>query len=88
MGIRYERVDGYLVDRRNTIEAQAIARRAAEILKSGSGKSLGIVAMNVQQQDEIIMCFDELQREDPELKDICNVWEKTAPVFIKNLENV
>ena len=88
LGIRYERVDGYLVDRRNTIEAQAIARRAAEILKSGSGESLGIVAMNVQQQDEIIMCFDELQKEDPELKDICNVWEKTAPVFIKNLENV
>ncbi len=88
LGIRYKRVDGSCVDGRNKVEAEIIAQEAARILQQHPDESLGIVAMNSKQQEEIAIRFEQMLKDNPLLQKICDEKEKIAPVFIKNLENV
>jgi len=88
LGIRYKRVDGSCVDGRNKVEAEIIAQEAARILQQHPDESLGIVAMNSKQQEEITIRFEQMLKDNPLLQKICDEKEKIAPVFIKNLENV
>ncbi|MCK5727340.1 MAG: DUF4011 domain-containing protein [Thiotrichaceae bacterium] len=89
-GIRYNQVtDGYFIKGRNTEEAKAIVDDLVKQLINHPKESVGIVAMNSVQRDEI-----DLQIQ-AELKD--NVLFQKAyqqnqgqeeVLFIKNLENV
>ncbi|MCP1772749.1 very-short-patch-repair endonuclease [Neisseria perflava] len=88
LGIRFTKVNGCFENSRNVAEAQAIVRKALEILATSPDESIGMVAMNSQQRDEIEMQFEQQLREYPHLQDLVDEKAKTDPVFIKNLENV
>jgi very-short-patch-repair endonuclease len=77
----------------NDIEARAVAKAAADFLKKerGSGRSLGVVAMNVNQATRISDELAKLEETDRELSDARVAAERGGrgePFFIKNLENV
>ncbi len=89
-GVRYHCVtEGCFIKRRNTEEAKAIVTDLVKQLIEHPEESVGIVAMNAEQSDEIDV---QLQAE---LKDnglLQKAFEKNQgldePLFIKNLENV
>ena len=88
LGIRYKKIDGCFNERCNKEEAAAIVEEAADILRQHPEESLGIVAMNNPQQEEIAARFEQMLKDDPLLQKIYDDKAKTTPVFIKNLENV
>jgi very-short-patch-repair endonuclease len=89
-GIRYSTVaEGCFIKRRNTEEAREIIAALVKQLIGHPDESVGIVAMNSEQSDEIDLQFQA------ELKDngiLQKAYEKNQgidePLFIKNLENV
>lgn len=88
LGIRYKKIEGCFNERCNKEEADAIVEEAADILRQHPEESLGIVAMNNPQQEEIAARFEQMLKDDPLLQKIYDDKAKTTPVFIKNLENV
>ncbi len=88
LGIRFTKVNGYFESNRNVAEAQAIVSKALEILQSSPHESLGMVAMNSPQRDEIEMQFEQQLQNHPHLQALVDEKAKTDSVFIKNLENV
>lgn len=88
LGIRYKKIEGCFNERCNKEEAAAIVEEAADILRQHPEESLGIVAMNNPQQEEIAARFEQMLKDDPLLQKIYDDKAKTTPVFIKNLENV
>ena len=88
LGIRYKKIDGCFNEKHNKEEAAAIVEEAADILRQHPEESLGIVAMNNPQQEEIAARFEQMLKDDPLLQKIYGDKAKTTPVFIKNLENV
>lgn len=88
LGIRFHRITGIYGNSINTIEATAIVKQAIDILKNSPDESIGLVAMNSKQRDEIERQFTEQLENDPTLQALYDVKSKTDPVFIKNLENV
>lgn len=87
-GIRFKKVQGCFNDSRNSVEAQEIVQEASRILLEHPEESVGIVAMNSQQRDEIENQLELLMQSSPKLQEIIKEAEKTDPVFVKNLENV
>lgn len=89
-GIKFTRVHrGRFVNRRNIEEAHIIAEAVREHLLERSEESLGIVAMNTEQRDEIERAVETLAKEDEVLRSALErETEKIEPLFIKNLENV
>nr|VFJ87159.1 MAG: AAA domain-containing protein [Candidatus Kentron sp. LFY] len=91
-GIRYSRVsNGCFVSgsRWNLEEAKAIAEAVRKHFEQRREESLGVVAMNAQQRQQIENAIEALAKEDP----LFQTWlEEDAlgedPLFIKNLENV
>lgn len=74
---------------RNVEEAQEVVRVAATHLINNPHESLGIVAMNAAQRDEIEKQLDQLAKDFPELLKAYEVNKSSEePIFIKNLENV
>ncbi|MGY1488254.1 DUF4011 domain-containing anti-phage protein Hhe [Methylobacillus pratensis] len=80
---------GRFVNRRNVEEAQEIVRAAINHLLERSHESLGIVAMNIQQREEIEKQLEQQVKDNPQLKHAYETnLQSEEPLFIKNLENV
>jgi superfamily I DNA and/or RNA helicase/very-short-patch-repair endonuclease len=89
-GIKLHRTQkGRFVNRRNVEEAHELVKSAANHLMYRPDESLGIVAMNSEQKDEIEKQLLQLTKDDTAL---LTAYEKNKsslePLFIKNLENV
>ena len=89
-GIKLHHIQkGRFVNRRNVEEAQELVKSAANHLVYRPNESLGIVAMNSEQKDEIEKQLLQLTKDDATL---LTAYEKNKsslePLFIKNLENV
>ncbi|MDY6798283.1 MAG: AAA domain-containing protein, partial [Pseudomonadota bacterium] len=89
-GIQYSRVPrGCFVNRRNMEEAKIISEAVREHYKHRPEETLGIVAMNAEQRQQIERAIETLAKDDPVFQE----WlEKDATrresLFVKNLENV
>ena len=89
-GIRFNRVKkGRFVNRRNVDEAREIVLSASKQLIENPEESVGIVAMNAEQADEIERQLEQKVMDDPLLKKAYQDNQGLDyPLFIKNLENV
>ncbi|TYO99684.1 uncharacterized protein DUF559 [Geothermobacter ehrlichii] len=90
LGIRYKKVPkGRFSRRRNVEEARWIVSDLLTQLVDRPDESVGVVAMNTEQRDEIERQLDQALKEDDRAR---NSYEKNRsseePLFIKNLENV
>lgn len=88
-GIKYKQLNGRFVNGKNVEEARLIVQNVAEQLLRHPEESVGIVAMNAEQSDEIEKQLEQRIKDDPLLQ---QAFEKNQeldePLFIKNLENV
>ena len=77
--------------RTNPTEARAVVGDVVARLKEPafvrSGRSIGIVTFNVQQQTLIEDLLDEARRADPSLEHFFGA-DVEEPVFVKNIENI
>ncbi len=81
--------NGRFVNRRNVEEASEMVRSVAHHLINNPEESVGLVAMNAEQRDEIERQLDQLTKENPALYKAFEADKlKDEPLFIKNLENV
>lgn len=81
--------NGRFMARRNVEEASELAKAVAEHLIKKPGESIGLVAMNSEQRDELERQLDQLSKDDPLLyMALESNKAKDEPLFIKNLENV
>lgn len=81
--------NGRFVNRRNVEEASELVKSVAHHLINNPQESIGIVAMNAEQRDEIERQLDQLTKENPTLYKAYEADKlKDEPLFIKNLENV
>ena len=88
-GVKYKHVKGRFVNRRNRIEAAEIARQATSHMLQHPDESVGIVAMNSEQRDEISMQLEQIIKDNQSLRSSYEYNQKLEePLFIKNLENV
>ncbi|ARU92768.1 DUF4011 domain-containing anti-phage protein Hhe [Tatumella citrea] len=89
-GIKFSYVkNGRFVNQHNIEEARVIALAVAQHAEKYPQQSLGVVAMNSKQRDQIERAVDELCRENPQMEvAIGKLRTHADPLFIKNLENV
>jgi very-short-patch-repair endonuclease len=81
--------NGRFFNRRNVEEASELVRSVAEHLVHNPKESVGLVAMNAEQKDEIERQLDQLTKENPALYKAYEANKLSEePLFIKNLENV
>ena len=82
--------DGIYEDRRNETEADRVVEGAIKHLLKYPDLSLGIVAMNQEQQELIEEKLEEALKNNELARDIRDRWEgrKGKEVFVKNLETV
>lgn len=89
-GIKFTRVrNGRFVNRRNMEEARIIAESVLQHLVNRPEESVGVVAMNSEQREQIDRTIEELAKENPTYEaavDRNRAHEE--PLFVKNLENV
>lgn len=71
---------------RNREEAAAVVAAAVDHFKSGRGQSLGIVAFNRKQAEEIDTLLERARQLDPAVD--AAIGESEPGLFVKNLENV
>lgn len=89
-GVKFVRVArGRFVEQRNIEEAEIVAKAIEHHLLHRPEESLGVVAMNVKQAEQIGRALEQLAKLNPVLQEAlsCND-EIDEPLFIKNLENV
>lgn len=89
-GIRFTRVaKGRFVSRRNVDEAREIVKATLKQLVDNRDETVGIVAMNSEQTDEIERQLEQRVKDDPQLQKAYEYNQGLdEPLFIKNLENV
>ena len=88
-GIRYKSVQGRFVSRRNVEEARILVNSVAAQLLKNPSESVGIVAMNSEQSDEIERQLEQRVKDDPALQLVYDKnQELEEKLFVKNLENV
>ncbi|MFQ5493671.1 MAG: AAA domain-containing protein, partial [Candidatus Dojkabacteria bacterium] len=89
-GVKFTRIPkGKFVNRRNLEEAHIIAETVKRHLLKHPEESLGVVAMNVEQRDQIERAVEMLAKEDELLQIAMDRNQSTIePLFVKNLENV
>ncbi|WP_211234061.1 DUF4011 domain-containing anti-phage protein Hhe [Chitinilyticum litopenaei] len=89
-GIKLVKVPrGCFFEQRNIEEAEIIARAIEHHLLTLPHESLGVVAMNVKQTEQIERMLDERSKDNPALRNALEACRgKDEPLFIKNLENV
>jgi hypothetical protein len=63
-----------------------VVKRIVETLHRFPGATIGAVAMNKRQAEEIETQLERVRRDRPELDDV--IAELHEPIFVKNLENV
>ena len=90
LGIRYVRLEnGRFHNRRNVEEASAIVEQIVTQIIDHPDESVGIVAMNSEQRDEIEQQLDQQLKENHLLRSAMDENRASKePLFIKNLENV
>jgi len=89
LGIQYTRVNGSFVNRRNREESIKISQAVREHFINHKDESLGVVAMNSTQQNDIEQVIEELSKEDALFQGLLEKDQKKhETLFIKNLENV
>ena len=90
LGIRHIPVtNGVYMNRKNIPEARKIAEHVRHHLIENKEESLGIVAMNSEQQKFIESAIEDLERSDEQFSKLLNEsYQRKEPLFIKNLENV
>ncbi|NUF85727.1 AAA domain-containing protein, partial [Acinetobacter seifertii] len=89
LGIRFKRVSGTFNSGRNCEEAQFVVDEVCELILQDKDESIGIVAMNSQQRDEIEHQLELRLAQSTFLQELYDKKMKShEPVFIKNLENV
>jgi hypothetical protein len=90
LGIAFHPIENGMFDKgRNRAEAERVAEAAAAFLRDHPQRSLGVVAMNVEQTALIRELVDERMRDDPTILIHAEDYEQQSePFFIKNLENV
>ncbi|NLX26899.1 MAG: DUF4011 domain-containing protein [Lentisphaerae bacterium] len=89
-GVKFKRIKkGCFINRRNIEEARVIAEAVADHLQRNPDETLGVVAMNIEQRDQIEQAIEEVCKRDP-LTQAAIEWNRSteAPLFVKNLENV
>lgn len=89
-GIIFTRIqEGCFVNRRNIEEARVIAQAVKNHLIHNPSESLGVVAMNIEQKDEIEMQIELLSKDSITFQTaLANNQKTNEPLFIKNLEDV
>ncbi len=89
-GIQLIRVtQGRFVDQRNIAEATAVAEAVRIHLLGNAKASLGVVAMNAKQREQIERAVESLAKDDALFRDRLETNRGAQePLFIKNLENV
>nr|BFF27109.1 hypothetical protein GCM10025732_50740 [Glycomyces mayteni] len=93
MGVRLEHLaDGLYEKSLNHVEAEAIVDAVARFARTDAHRSLGVVAMNVQQRNLINDLLHERAVADDALRSYQLRWEVEGDgidsLFVKNLENV
>lgn len=90
LGIRFKYVHGAFEGGVNRIEAQEVVSNICDMLLNSNGKeSIGVVAMNSKQKEEIENQLEIAISENPLLqKSYDQNMGSHEPIFIKNLENV
>jgi very-short-patch-repair endonuclease len=89
LGVRYRHVRGVYENRKNALEAAAVADAVADHVRSTSGLSLGVVALNYEQADLLEEVIDRRLADEPEAPAYRELMEeRDEPLFVKNLENV
>ena len=89
-GIHFTRLDeGTFNDHVNLIEAAHIVTLLAEQIQERPHESVGVVAMNIHQRDQIEAQWEKHLASDNLLQRACERnQEADEPLFFKNLENV
>ncbi len=89
-GVKFARVErGRFVEQRNREEAEVVAKAIEHHLLHNPEESLGVVAMNIKQAEQIERALEHLAKQNPALQSARDHNEKgDEPLFIKNLENV
>ncbi len=89
-GVKFVRViRGRFVEQRNVEEADIVAKAIEHHLLHRPEESLGVVAMNVKQAEQIDRALEQLAKQNPALQEALSRNEESdEPLFIKNLENV
>lgn len=89
-GIRFTHVkQGRFVNQHNIEEARIVAEAVARHAEHNAQESLGIVAMNANQREQIERAVDELCKTRPEISEAIDALRHQEDgLFIKNLENV
>lgn len=89
LGIRYKHIDAKFNDGVNSIEALKVVELLSRLLIDSPGESIGIVAMNSRQREEIEHLLEIKLKEDPHFNNAYDNYKNPLePIFIKNLENV
>lgn len=89
-GLKYKRLkNGCFINRKNMEEVRVIAEAVKDHIMSRPNESLGVVAMNSEQQQHIERAIETLSKQDFEFQQLLqhNATGKD-PLFVKNLENV
>jgi len=89
-GVKFSYIqNGRFINQCNIEESRVIAKATALHAIHSPNESLGIVAMNSKQREQIERAIDELCREDVQTEEaIERLRTKSDALFIKNLENV
>lgn len=89
-GIKFVKVsNGRFVDQRNIEEAEVVVRAVEHHVLHSPDESLGVVAMNIKQTEQIERMLEERSKDNPLLREALDKNKaKAEPLFIKNLENV
>jgi very-short-patch-repair endonuclease len=86
--IRFEFVEnGCWSNRKNLAEAERVADLIIDHLRTSPSQSLGVIALNVSQQQAIEDAIFQRRRHDREI-DVLLDKGPSEPLFVKNLENV
>lgn len=81
--------DGVYGSSVNIREAQAVAAAAIEEIQARPERSLGVVALNIQQKELIEAEIERFAQADAVISKYIANWKGTlSPFFVKNLENV
>ena len=73
---------------RNRQEARVVVDNIVNHYRRTRSKSLGVVAFNKRQAEEIELLLDQARQFDPALDELISDSSDSEPLFIKNLENV
>lgn len=89
-GIQYSKVHrGCFVNRRNLEESKIISEAVREHFRNRPEETLGVVAMNAEQRDQIERSVEMLAKEDISFQEwLEKDQNRQESLFIKNLENV